>query len=720
MAFQGQTLCLEVHENGVAGLVFDNKNESVNKFDSATMNELSKALDALEGLQDIKGLVLSSAKPVFIVGADILEFLPLLNSAVEEVKSHLKLNHDNFNRIEDLPYPTVAAIDGFALGGGFECALACDYRIGGDNAQVGLPETKLGIIPGWGGTLRLPRLIGVDNAAEWMATGKNHKNPIALDVGAIDAAVASDKLLDAANDMVLKAASGEFDYLARRSQKTSPLNLNKVEAGLAFETCKAAIAAKAGPHYPAPIIAVDVMKNAASMSRAEAIEAEAEGFYKAFSTDQASALIGVFLGDQYVSKTAKFWAKKSSKPKIDKASVLGAGIMGGGIAYVSALRGTHTLMKDINQDGIDLGLSEANKLLAKRVDRGQMSPAKMGDVLNHIEGTLSYEGFNDIEVVVEAVVENPKVKHAVLAEVESKVSPDTVLTSNTSTISITYLAEALERPENFCGMHFFNPVHAMPLVEVIRGEKTSDEAIARTVAFANSMGKKAIVVGDCPGFLVNRTLFPYLFGLELLLRDGADFKQVDKVMENWGWPMGPAYLADVIGIDTCSHCIDVMAEGFPDRMKMGSEPLLTTFANADRLGQKNGLGFYAYEKDNKGKPKKLAADSSYELIAKTSAKLKEFSQQDIEFRMMIPLVIEMVRCLEEKIVASPAEADMAVIYGLGFPPFRGGIFQWMDTIGVDVIVAKADEYSELGELYVPTQGMREMATAGKKYRLDYK
>ncbi len=720
MAFQGQTLSLSVADNGIAELVFDNQNESVNKFDTATINELSQALDHLEKTSNIKGLVVRSNKPVFIVGADILEFVPQLGSPSESIIEFLKLNNTNFNRIEDLPYPTVAAVDGFALGGGFECALSCDYRIAGDNAQVGLPETKLGIIPGWGGTVRLPRLIGVDNAAEWIATGKNQKPAAALDAGAIDALVASEGIQQAAIDMALRAANGELDYMAQRNQKTSPLILNKVEAGLVFQTCKAAIGANALPHYPAPIVAVEVMELGAGKGRDEALQAESQGFAKVFATPQAMALIGVFLGDQFVSKQAKSWGKKASKPKVEKAAVLGAGIMGGGIAYVSALKGTYTLMKDINQAGIDLGLSEASKLLSKQVERGRMKSPKMAEVLNQIQGTLTYDGFEDTEVIVEAVVENPKVKHAVLAEVESKVSEDTILTSNTSTISISYLAEALKRPENFCGMHFFNPVHAMPLVEVIRGEKSSDEAIARTVAYANSMGKKAIVVGDCPGFLVNRVLFPYFLALELLILDGADFHKVDKVMERWGWPMGPAYLADVVGLDTCSHCIDVMAEGFPERMKLEGESLLTTMSNAQRFGQKNNLGFYEYEKDKKGRPKKLETDAASQLLASRCATATDFDDDEIIMRMMLPMATEMVRCLEEGIVETPAEADMALIYGLGFPPFRGGIFQWMDTVGLDKLVAKGDELSHLGELYKPTQGLRDLAEAGKKYRLHFK
>ena len=397
------------------------------------------------------------------------------------------------------------------------------------------------------------------------------------------------------------------------------------------------------------------------------------------------------------------------------AAVLGAGIMGGGIAYQSALKGVPIKMKDINQAGLDLGLSEATKLLSKAVNRGRMTVEKMGGILSTIDATLSYDSFTELDIIVEAVVENPKVKHSVLAEVEKSVSDDTIIASNTSTISITHLAEALQRPENFCGMHFFNPVHAMPLVEVIRGEKSSDTAIARTVAYANTLGKKAIVVKDCPGFLVNRVLFPYFAGFMGLLKDGADFTAVDKTMERWGWPMGPAYLMDVVGIDTGEHAQAVMADGFPERMSKTFKTAGDVMYENTRYGQKNGKGFYVYELDKRGKPKKVVDPAVYELLAPHVDERKEFDKEEMVTRMMLPMATELARCLEEGIVESAAEADMALIYGVGFPPFRGGVFRWMDSIGLDKFVALSDKYKYLGKLYEATDKQRAMAAAGESY-----
>jgi 3-hydroxyacyl-CoA dehydrogenase/enoyl-CoA hydratase/3-hydroxybutyryl-CoA epimerase/enoyl-CoA isomerase len=372
-------------------------------------------------------------------------------------------------------------------------------------------------------------------------------------------------------------------------------------------------------------------------------------------------------------------------------------------------------MKDINQAGINLGLSEAKKLLVKRVEKGKMTSEAMADVLNAIVPTLSYGDFGNVDLVVEAVVENPKVKDIVLREVEDRISEKAILTTNTSTISVNLLAKNLKRPENFCGMHFFNPVHMMPLVEVIRGEKTSEEAIATTVAYAKAMGKTPIVVNDCPGFLVNRVLFPYFGGFAALVRDGANFEKVDKVMERFGWPMGPAYLLDVVGMDTAHHAAEVMADGFPDRMRGGFRSATTVMYEAGRLGQKTSKGFYRYEMDKKGKPKKVSDPEAYALIKDVVSPAQDFSDEDIIARMMIPLCIETIRCLEDGIVESAVEADMGLIMGIGFPPFRGGALRYIDSIGMAGFVAMADKYADLGPLYAPTEGMREMAKAGKKF-----
>ena len=714
MIYQSDALTLQRHDNDVAEMCFDLKGESVNKFNRATVDSLTEALDALAAEDGIRGLLVTSGKGVFIVGADITEFTAMFDATVEEIQNFSGGQNANFNRLQNLPYPTVAVINGFAMGGGLEICLACDFRVMSTAAKVGLPETKLGILPGWGGTVRLPRMIGVDEAITWIATAKDQSAEAALKAGAVDAIAAPEQLLEVAQRTLASAMDGKLDYATRRDAKSSPLPLNDTEAMMAFFTIKSMVGQQAGRNYPAPLKVVDVVEAARGMGLEDALKVESAGFAELAKTDVAAAMVGLFLADQMLSKVAKGWEKKAER-RVERAAVLGAGIMGGGIAYQSALKGVPIKMKDIAQEGIDLGLNEANKLLAKRVARGRMTPAKMGEVLNNIDPQLTYDGFDSVDIVIEAVVENPKVKHAVLAETEKMIRPDAILASNTSTISIDFLAEALERPENFCGMHFFNPVHAMPLVEVIRGKKTSDRAVARTVAYANKLGKKAIVVKDCPGFLVNRVLFPYFDGFSKLLRDGADFQAVDKVMERWGWPMGPAYLMDVVGIDTGVHAAGVMAEGFPDRMQLDFKTATEVMFENDRLGQKNGKGMYEYVTDKRGKPKKIVNDDVYQLIAPICGERAEFEREDIIARMMLPMAIEMARCVEEGIVGTPAEADLALLYGVGFPPFRGGIFRWMDTVGLAHIAEMSDKFAHLGKAYELTDGMQAKLAAGETY-----
>ncbi|OUS40386.1 multifunctional fatty acid oxidation complex subunit alpha, partial [Oleispira antarctica] len=349
------------------------------------------------------------------------------------------------------------------------------------------------------------------------------------------------------------------------------------------------------------------------------------------------------------------------------------------------------------------------------VEKKRMKPLQMGEALNRIRPTLSYAEFGDVDVVVEAVVENPKVKAMVLAEVETHVKETAVIASNTSTISIDLLAQSVKRPENFLGMHFFNPVHMMPLVEIIRGAKTSEETVATTVAYAKKMGKTPVVVNDCPGFLVNRVLFPYFGGFAGLLHDGADFRKVDKVMEKFGFPMGPAYLLDVVGIDTGEHANAVMAEGFPDRMGSDVKTAMNVLFENEYYGQKNKKGFYTYVEDKKGKPKKVFDESVLELLAPVLGEAKDFDDEEIIARCMIPMCNEIIRCLEEGIVDTAAEADMAMVFGVGFPPFRGGPLRYVDTIGLAKFVELADKYKDLSPLYCVTDKMREMAANGHKY-----
>ena len=711
MIYEGQSLRCEMLDNGIAEVIFDNQNESVNKFDKATLAELNSVIEALNSNQEVRGAIVTSAKGVFIVGADITEFLGMFKESREQMIKWCEEANAIFSGFEDLPFPTAVAINGFALGGGMEMALSCDFRIATPAARVGLPETQLGIIPGFGGTTRLPRLIGADNAIEWIATAKPQKPEAAQKVGAIDSVVAPEALKDTAIQMVTDAADGKLDWKNRRAIKQSPIKLNKLEGMMAFNVAKGVVGAKALPHYPAPMEAIRVIEESARLSRDEALKIEHDGFVNVCQTSQARAMVQIFLSDQLLKSKAKKAAKTAAK-LVKQAAVLGAGIMGGGIAYQSASKGIPVVMKDINQPALDLGMNEAIKILSKGVKLGKLSADKMAKVVSMITPSLDYSSVKNADLVVEAVVENPKVKDIVLQEVEGVIADDAILTSNTSTISIDLLAKNLKRPENFCGMHFFNPVHKMPLVEVIRGEKSSDETVAATVAYASAMGKSAVVVKDCPGFFVNRVLFPYFRGFSLLMNQGADFRQLDKVMTKFGWPMGPAYLLDVVGIDTAYHCADVLAEGFPERMATIDGDVVAKLYDDKKFGQKSGTGFYAYSVDKRGRPKKDFVEDVFGLIGTPS---KEFDTQEIIDRMMLPLIFEVARCLDEGIVATAEEADMALLYGIGFPPFRGGALKYADEVGLDKIVSIAEKYQSLGVSYQVPDSFKQMAANGKTF-----
>ena len=711
MLFSGQAIKVSLLPSGIAQLIFDLEGSSVNKFDQLTLKELGEATSVI-GESDARGVIFSSAKSTFIVGADITEFTSLFATGPEAIRAWIGRANEVFNAIEDLSVPTVAAINGVALGGGFELALSADYRVALDSALVGFPEVKLGILPGFGGTVRLPRLIGPEKAIAWISQGTHFSSKVAVAERALDAIVADDDLIAAAERMIEDCLSGSLDYLAQRGIKTSPVPEKPEVIATLFAAAKPQVLKASGANYPAPLTAVETMERGVLESRAGALAEEHEGFIQLAGTKTAANLVQMFLNDQFLASKSRALSK--GVLVISKAAVLGAGIMGGGIAYQSALRGTPIAMKDIAQAGLDLGMKEAQTLVAKQVKRGKMTTESADKIIGSITPTLAYEDLVGAELVVEAVVENENVKKSVLAELESVVADDVIIATNTSTISVDSLATALKKPERFCGMHFFNPVPLMPLVEVIRGQETSKETIASTVAYAKALGKTPIVVNNCPGFLVNRILFPYFGAFSTLVHEGADFRQIDRVMEEFGWPMGPAYLLDVVGIDTAVHAQAVMASGFA-RMELGFESAIDKLYAQGDLGQKSGRGFYEYVVDENGRASKQPNPEIDALIAGVSAERRSFSDSEIRDRLMLALCLETVRCLEDGIVETAIEADMGLVLGLGFPKFRGGALRFIDQLGLAEFCKLADSYAHLGSMVAPTAKLREMADAKRSF-----
>lgn len=711
--YRGTAISLNTLDSGLVELVLDLQGSSVNKLDQLTLNELGEALQQLtEAGASVQGLLIRSAKPAFVVGADITEFTTLFKRPEAELLHWMSGVHEHFSRLENLPFPTVAAVNGFALGGGLELALAADCRVLAEDAKVGLPEVTLGICPGFGGTVRLSRLADLSAALEWMTSGKPQAAAKALKLGVADQVVPATELQDAALALLRALVNDPAASRANRQRKQQALaNTPALQAQL--EGLSASYTKTLDARYPAAGAIVALVSQHATQSFGTALEMEAQTFAQLAKTTASQSLIGLFLSDQSLKRKAKSWIAKADK--VQQGAVLGAGIMGGGVAYQSALSGVPIIMKDIRDEALALGSKTASKALDKLIEKGRLDEAGKQQVLARIHPELEYQDFERVDLVVEAVVENPKIKAAVLSEVEGLMRPDAILTTNTSTISIDLLAKSLKRPELFCGMHFFNPVPLMPLVEVIRGSQSSEKTLATTLAYAVAMGKTPIVVKDCPGFLVNRVLFPYFNGFNRLLKDGVDFERIDRVMEAFGWPMGPAYLADVVGIDTMVHADQVLQVGFPNRMGHDGEPIMEALLAAGALGQKNGKGFYEYGVDAQGKRTKTPSAAAHALIAERVQAKPEVSDEDIIDRLMIPMCLESVRCLEEGIVDSAEEVDMGLILGLGFPRFRGGALRYIDHLGLAVFAQKAVKHSAHGGLYQLTSGFNTRLQNGQTY-----
>jgi len=712
MIYQGKAIKVTRLDGGIARLAMDLPDTGANVFNELLLEELKAAVMEVAA-SDVAALLIVSEKPHFLLGADIGSFSETFALSEPALLQWLAGCNAIFNQIEDLPIPTVAAINGMALGGGLELCLACDFRVAATNAMLGFPEVNLGICPGFGGTVRAPRLMGVARAIEWVSTGKPVPAQQALADGILDGVADPEFLESSALEMIEQALRGDLDMQMSVQQKINPVEGDREAVNALYRDAIASLEKKNGAHYPAAVTALRAMWEANCLDRSGALESENQAFAQLARSETSANLIQLFHNDQYLKSKSRELIRSVRSPS--QAAVLGAGIMGGGIAYQSALKNVPIIMKDIAQQGLDLGLAEAGKLLGKQVDKGRMTDEQSERALANIQPALDYTGFDKVDIVVEAVVENPTVKKAVLAEVEAETADGAILTSNTSTISITDLASALKSPAHFCGMHFFNPVPVMPLVEVIRGKQSSDDTIAKTVAYATALGKIPIVVNDCPGFLVNRILFPYFGAFCQLIRDGVDFWEIDRVMEAFGWPMGPAYLLDVVGIDTAEHCMDVMAEGFPDRMKYDFRTVINFLYEKDDLGQKSGQGFYRYEAGKGGRPQKTFDETIAASMSELQHGSGTVSDQAIEERMMVALCLEAVRCLEDGIVDTAIEGDMGLILGLGFPRFRGGPLRYIDNMGVANFVAMAERYADLGPLYHPTESLQQMAAEGRRF-----
>lgn len=712
--FQGKSLRLAALPDGVFEVCFDRAGQSINKFDDQTVEELRHVIEILRFAPNLRGVLATSAKDVFIVGADITEFGEKFGKPSDQITEDVLRSNEVFIAFEDLSVPTVVAINGYALGGGLEFVLASSLRIIAEGAQVGVPEVKLGLFPGFGGTVRLARVAGAASACEWVAGGKPFDADSALEAGVVDAVVPAAQLREEALAWLSRAMDGQIDWRERQERKRRPVVAPESELRAAFAAAREKATKSAPPHQPAADAAIDMMERAAFVSRNAAVQLEARAFGKLARTQAARSMIQAFVNEQAVKKLAR--AVGGSGTPVKRAAVLGAGIMGGGIAFASARFGVPVRLKDLQQNALDQSVGEAVKQTARLVKTGRLPEARARQLVESITPQLDTEGFGEVDIVIEAIVENLDVKRRVLAELEPSLGPAAIIASNTSSLRIEDIASALRNPERLVGMHFFNPVPLMPLVEVVRGSKTSDIAVATAVAYARTMGKTAIVVKDCPGFLVNRVLTAYIRGFLQLVADGADFEKVDQAMEAFGWPMGPAYLEDVVGMDTGSHVNDIISAGYPHRMPPLQNDALRLMARWRRFGQKSGFGFYRYEPSSTGKPARGPAGDTRALLLEVQPRgPRDFAADEIVDRMMIPMVLEAARALHEGVVGTAAEVDLAMQLGLGFPAYAGGPLQYADWLGLEEVIARCERLASLGPAYIPDDMLRAKATRGQSF-----
>ena len=709
-------LVLEDGTGGVACLVLDDPAKKVNTLSTRAMEWLEGTLDEIESARPA-GLVVVSGKPDgFVAGADIEELRGAADR--DQVLALLARGHELMERLAALPFPTVAAIHGACLGGGLELALACRRRVATDHpkTRLGLPEVQLGLIPGLGGTQRLPRVVGVAAALDLILTGRPIDARKARRIGLVDT-VCHPAVLRAAAIGLVRGVDGRRPARPLASRAGDLLARTPLGGKLVWERARARVLRETGGHYPAPLVALAVARDGLSLPLRRGLDVEAGAFAELVVAEPAKSLISIFFAKNAVEARA---AKASAgAPPLGTAAVLGAGFMGAGIAQVLAQNGVSVIWKDRDLDSVARGMRAAGARFAELARRRRMTEpeakaamARIHPITSPITSpTASYAGLARADLAIEAVFEDLAVKRQVLQEVEAAASPRLVFASNTSAIPIAQIAEASLRPENVLGMHFFSPVHKMPLLEVIRQPRTSPQALTVAVAAGRRMGKTIIVVNDGPGFFTSRVLSPFLNEAAHLLLEGARIDRVDEAMTRWGWPVGPCALLDEVGLDVARHAAGVLVGALGDRLL--PPPVFARLAADGRLGRKSGRGFYLYGEEGKV-PTKYPDAAVYELLRPVApaagSGAPELGDAEVAERCYLQMLNETARCMEEGVIADPADVDIGTIFGFGFPPFRGGLLREADRQGLPRLVDRLDAYAaRLGRRFEPAGLLREMA-----------
>ncbi|MEF1167969.1 fatty acid oxidation complex subunit alpha FadJ [Vibrio campbellii] len=694
---------LKIDEQNIAWLAIDVPNEKMNTLQAAFADEMKEIFSQLKDTNGVKGMIIHSLKPDnFVAGADV-RMLEACTTA-SEAEALAKQGQELFQQLSDLPYPVVAAIHGPCLGGGLELALACDYRVctDSDKTRLGLPEVQLGLLPGSGGTQRLPRLIGLLPSLDLILTGKQLRAKKAKKLGVVDACVPETVLLDVAKMHVEK---GKKKGKQKQSTKEKLMSGSGLGRKFVFEQAAKKTNEKTRGNYPATVAILEVIQHGLEKGFAQGQELEAKRFGELVMSSESKALRSIFFATTEMKKENGAEAEPAT---VNKVGVLGGGLMGAGISHVSVAKAKVPVrIKDVSNDGVLNALNYNYKLFEKQRKRRIISKAGLQSKMLQLSGGIDFTSFNHIDVVIEAVFEDLDLKQTMVADIEANAKPETIFATNTSSLPIHKIAEKAERPENIVGLHYFSPVEKMPLVEVIPHETTSEETISTVVALAKKQGKTPIVVKDKAGFYVNRILAPYMNEAAHILLANEPIEQLDGALLDFGFPVGPITLLDEVGVDIGAKIMPILVNELGERFK--GPDVFDTLLNDGRKGRKTGKGFYTY----KGK-KKEVDKSVYKLLNLTPE--SKLSDNDIALRCVLPMLNEAVRCLDDGIIRSPRDGDIGAIFGIGFPPFLGGPFRYMDQFGLKELVEKMNEFaSKYGDRYAPCDGLLTRAGEGRNF-----
>jgi 3-hydroxyacyl-CoA dehydrogenase / enoyl-CoA hydratase / 3-hydroxybutyryl-CoA epimerase len=682
------TISMDI-EQDILIVSIDRPGESVNTLTTSLVGEFEGVFLRVDDDTFIKGVVFISGKPdTFVVGADVEQFIEIRTAAEAERVS--RMGQDMLTRIESLRVPVIAAIHGACLGGGLEIALACSYRICTDHPKTTLaqPEVQLGLIPGMGGTQRLPRRVGLQAGLDMILTGRTIRAKRALQMGLVDEMVHPAILREIAIDRASTLADGTRKATRSRGFGATSLLLehNPVGRSVVFKKARESVMEKTHGHYPAPLAALDAVHAGYMRGFPGGLGEEARLFGEMAVSQVSRQLVFLFFASNALKKDPGVAPPVPAPSHVYRLGVLGAGFMGAGIAAVAAQQDAMVRLKDTDTARVGKGLAAVHAVVAERLTKKHITRQRFDDVMSLVGGTTDYSGFEAADLVIEAVFEDLGLKQRVLAEVEPVLHKSAVYASNTSTIPIARIAQAAKRPERVLGMHFFSPVHKMPLLEVVVTPQTSPVATVTAVTFGKRLGKTVIVVNDGPGFYTTRTLSAYMNEAGHLLEEGAAIEALDKALVDFGFPVGPMTLLDEVGIDVGGKVGLVLAEAFGARM--APSEALRRVVQSGRTGRKGSSGFYRYD----ARGEKGGVDPTiYEVIG---GQRQELPADEMAQRCVLAMVNEAARCLDEGILRSPRDGDIGAVFGIGFPPFRGGPFRYVDSVGAHQIVEQLEELND--------------------------